>query len=325
MSERISKINLYFLNCCSLEKFENVYVDGIIDDFTVEFKERIDMSNFNEKIMILRQSFLEKYDVHIDEIHLMDNNYTINHYYTEKGRKHFNDLKTAVENQGENLFINDANTYEEFEKMNFSNDRAHFIADYETFSDEFHFMDNISKCFDNNIFIFWGLRKIEDILSAKCYYDPFSGKKIAISRDCFGMDIFHNPNSIQCFFEFALTQTHYLIEAGFMNRERFVQKAIPAWALNINSCMFSRGVILRYGLFPRSSYTTDGNIEYRFEVMEMFCESADYRYQITDAMLKIVVKLSKNLGFVSNTSNYRLVNIPTILQRIFEIKKNNSI
>lgn len=318
MSERISKINLYFLNCCSLEIFENVYENGIITNFTVEFQKRLDINNFQEKVLEIKQKILEIYNCEVEEIYLMDSNYLVNHFYTQEGKEFFNEMRLVAQNQGENIFITDSNSYQELEKMNFSKDRAHFIADFNNFNDEYQFMHNISKCFDNNIFIAWNIRSFEDILSCKCYYDPFSGAKIVQSRDCFGNSVHHNVTSVRSFMEYGLTQTIYLINAGFLNRERFVQKKIPAWPLNIESCMFSKGIILRYGLFPEILFTKEGNTEYVFKIQEMFCESADYRYQVTDLMVRVIVKLCSNVGLATGFTDYRDVNLNSNLQKILK-------
>ena len=309
-------VRLIFLNCCSFEKFDNLMADNVIDGFLPTFEERISMENLGNKIEELNGEIQKRFGLEIDEIHFVDQNYLINRFYTDEGKHYFNTLRQSFLDNENLVRISDCRPDKFFENLKIDNSYAYMIVSYDSFLDEYHFFNYLDIPMNDNIFVCWNLRDIMDVLNSKCFYDAFKADIIDDSLDCFHNKRTFNPKSFKALMEVAIVQTEFLKNAGFLDRERFIQKRIPAWTLNIECAPFSSGIIIRYGLYPEKKYTTDGIVCYKRTVMEHFQESADYRYQILDIMCRVIAKHMLNFGAVRNVEDWQTLTFNRFLARI---------
>lgn len=283
-------INIIFFNCCGREEFQNQMENGMISGFDVNYSERIPHHDMATTISNIEDFLSNKEMGEIVSIHFVDEHYLINHYYTDEGKSNFNSIRENMIKYTQIISFHDCKPGKFLRSFVFNASEVYFIASYDNFHNEYHFFEFLDLSMENNYFVTWNITSFLDITKSKCYYDPFLAEKIDESFDVYGNPTFLDEDNFRGLLREGAIQASYLKEAGFFERERFIQKAIPAWCLNIQSAIFSSGIIRRYGLYPEIKYTEDRTISYVETVMEKFRESADYRCQILDIMCQVLVK-----------------------------------
>lgn len=306
-------VNLIFFNCCGREIFENRMVDGMIDGFDVSFSQRISHEKMGEFIAEANKILELRNMGEIGSIHFVDEHYLVNHYYTPEGREHFNSIRQCVTNYSQLVTFHDCKPKKFLDKLQVDGSEVYMFASFDNFSNEYHFFEYLNLNMDDNFFIKWNIRDFNDIFDSKCYMDPFSSNEEL--KDIYDNDRHYNAENFWGLMREASAQCEFLKKAGLLKRERFIQKSIPAWCLNIESAIFSSGVIRRYQLYPEVKYTEDRTIGYRETVMEHFRESADYRFQILDTMLQVLAKYYMNTT-KKEISDYRLFDTRLLFQKI---------
>ena len=87
----------------------------------------------------------------------------------------------------------------------------------------------------------------------------------------------------------------YLIDAGCLDSENFIQRNIPSWTLQVEN-LFMKLVIYHNELFPRKlDFGPNDNSDGK-KMQEYFCESGKYRQIIVQCMCLTIYNFNKING-----------------------------
>ncbi len=311
----ITNAHILFLNCCSFEQPNLTFKNGKLDDCSFDFVEKINMDHIKENILTIKLFMMENYRTENFTFSFVDENYRINFYYTQRGKDFFNSLSTFIRDENNNgeVEFNDCKVRDFFETFEMNKNTAYFIASYDSYEHEYHFCNFLNIPLDSNIFTIYRIRNFLEILNSKCNYDLFSAQSIDESLDCFERQRHMNLRAVKNVIKRGIIQLEIFKSTGFLDFSEFIFLKIPAFALNIECEIFSAGVILRYGLIPPKEYYLDGTPYCTNTPQEEFCESSDYRFQLSDIMAQILAKHSQNFGFVREVRDWKKLKLEKLL------------
>lgn len=320
--KKMNSINIVFFDCCSVENPEVTFKDGIQDDYTVNFLEKISVENIKQEISEICLTLIHKYSITNIQISFVDVNYSKYFYETKEGQDFFNIISQMAKLQFEeiqNVEFNDCSALQFMKNFELLDDVVYFFCSFNRYDNSYHFLNYLQIPANPNVFIAFEITKWKDVLSSICPFDVFSGQSPEESFDCFGMPRTVNLSEIKWVLQFGVNQTEYFKKSGFLDRSEFIQYPIPPCFLNVESFIFSSSVIIRYKLIPPTEYLEDK--EYcKQSPQEEFCESADYRYLLTDIMCRILAKQCLNFNVVNEIDNWQTLKFKRLIKRLTKLE-----
>ncbi len=309
------RTEVIILNCISREELTPIYKNGEIDNFETTWEQRVNMNNLEDDYGFLKMKFSSSDPESELSMTFIDYQLQYNKYYTREGMLYYNLLADYFEQRERYNFLTAyTGSHIKFFKEKVFNSEVLYIivSGWKFFIDEYDFFNHLGIPMARNIFIKTDISSIRDIADAKCYYDVFSAELPKKSLNFFGGVVVYNKKAVSRMLEEGVNNVNYLDSAGVDDRERFITDGIPAWTLTTRS-VFMKGVIVCYGIFPPKKFLDSGE-EFCVEtIFERFQQSADYRWQINDAMRQVLAKHCENLGLVKRINNYRTVDINKLL------------
>lgn len=295
--DKLSKINILIIDSSNTEESTPIFNGKFIEDYTLNFIRDIDYTNFTDKIINISEQLNSNVSVYF-----FDKNYSKEYFYTEEGKKEhelIKELKTEFE------FFN-CTLYEYIRSKSFvfNDDEAYFFVTKKHYSDCYEFVDYLDVKLSNNFFFKWDLKRIEDIVNAKAYYNLFSNVPRYSQVDFFGNNLGENVNikDIEKMVKIGVEQCNQLKEAGCLREERFLQKNVKNWVTNVYS-KFSIGVIREFEFYDKKYETSNDIVIVEQEPQKLFNENSKYRMILLKTMINVLVKYGMEFGKINTFNN----------------------
>lgn len=281
---------------------------GEIKSTTPEFVDGFDIDDI-AKIILYFQSIL---NIEI-KIHLVDKSFGIRYYYTPEGKKYFNKLHDFKENEEfSNVTFHDCSWDTILEDgISIDLQNIYYIVTNDTdFENNYDFYNFIGLKIYDNVYVKYGLTDILDLKTATVPFNVFGNNNDY--QTILGERPSENKKSIKWIIENGVSTYKNFVKCGFLKRERFVQQSVPTWVLNVES-HFTKGIILEYELLPPRKIIFTAKLCIGKTIQEKFIESADYRYEITDHIAKVLTNLGLKYGLIREVTDYTKINFDILL------------
>lgn len=303
-----SEVHVYIIGGISYEKHTPVFSENGESKYTVpEFVEMLNMDELNKLIDGMRESTGREVTVHF-----VDPKLKIRYYYTPEGRAYFNhlhDIRTSDEYK--NVIFHDCQWYEMRDDFKVDKQNDYYILtvdnEYENLYDFLNFLE--MKVYDC-VYLKYGITSMLDVFDARCPYNIFG-----VPDDyetSIGEPPLEDPDAINWIIENGVATVKAFINAGFLEKERYIQAAVPCWTLNVES-HFTKGIILEYELFPPRKVVFNEKLCVGKTIQEKFTESADYRYTITDCICRVLCQIGIRYGKLKEVKRPHKVNFDLLL------------
>lgn len=300
---------VFIVESGNTEEFESTFVNREIDDLQVkQYKENMNIMSV-EKMMddvsgIFRDSV---FTIFVDE------QYQIQHYYTDEGLEEHKRVSSLEENQ-EFFKVCRCNWYEFIPNFGGLDDSSHYIfMTSKNFKNAYDMANYLQLPLNNNCYFLWNSNNITDAVNAKCYYNIFSSTKRISQINSLGDKVVEDEEAISWIVENGVSQIKEMIRAGILAKEAFIQRDVERWSINPYS-YFSKGIIIEYGMKPKPPTSGDPKIMKGLTIVEEFNRSSEYRFQILDSMMIIICKYGLEFGKISTINgDHRSVNFNFIL------------
>jgi hypothetical protein len=295
--EKLPKINILIIDSSNVEEANNIFNGKFIENYTLKFSKDIDYSDFTDKLINISEQL--NCDV---SVYFFDKNYSIEYFYTEEGKEEYELIK---ELKSEYEFFN-CTFYEYIRSKSFifNENEAYYFVTKKHYSDCYEFADYLDIKLSNNFFFKWDLKKIEDIINAKAYYNLFSNIPRASQVDFFGNNLGENVNieDIVKIVKIGVEQCNELKEAGCLRNERFLQKNVKNWVTNVYT-KFSIGVIREFEFYDKKYETSNDLVIVQQEPQKLFNENSKYRMILLKTMINVLVKYGIEFGKIQTFNN----------------------
>jgi len=304
-----SEVIIYIIGGISYEEHTPVFAKNGETKYTVpSFKPCINFGEF--------ESFIDEMNEQDREykIHFVDPRLKIRYFYTPEGRAFFNTLHDIKANKKfSNVFFHDCHWYEYIENFSIDPSNDYYISTWDDdFENAYDFLNFLELKMYDCLYLKYGLRSFTDIFDAKNYYNIFTssdGEYLSTN----GEKPVEDLESIQWMIENGVQTMKAFIAAGFLERETYVQSAVPCWTLNVES-VFTKGVIMEYELFPQKKVIFSEKLSVGKTIQEKFVESADYRYKIADYLSRVLCNLGIRYGLLREVKNPHTVKFDLLLR-----------
>ncbi len=271
------------------EKIKSSGPEGTTVSSTPYFVPGIDMDNISN---IISQLISDFGDIPI-KIHLIDPNYRIRFFYTEKGKEEYEKLLKLIK---EFEMETHCCSFEEFLKTySFIVEDDYIFASYKTYKDNYEYVAYLDGILDLNRYYIHGCSTVDDILNYISPLNIFKGPDLREYQTTNGQSQFEDKKVINKMINDGILQLSYLIDAGCLEAENFIQREIPSWVLQVEN-LFMKLVIYHNELFPRKLNFGPSDNSNGKKMQEYFCESGKYRQLIVQCMCLTVYNYNKLNG-----------------------------
>ena len=246
---------------------------------------------------------------------MIDSVFKISYYYSKEGQAYFNKLHDFKESESSsNVYFHDVSWDRLIQdSITFDKNNLYYIITNDTYENNYDFLNELGiKCM-NNVYLKYNAKSLSEVFDAKCPMNVFGvdlNQKTILDEDTYV-----NDEDIKWIVENGISIIKSFIKAGFLEKERFVQEAVPCWTLNVES-HFTKAVILEYELFPPKNIIFSEKICVGKLTQEKFRESADYRYEISDIICRVLANIGLHFNLISEVTLHQKVNFDLILENI---------
>jgi hypothetical protein len=303
-------IEIYIIDGISHEKhIKTLSEDGRHDSTTPNFVPNLNIFDYGLMVANLMRfgDVINRSDINV---HFVDERLKRDQFYTDEGKLFFEELLKLVQNPF--VHFHDCNWVDFSSNLVLDSMKNYFFITPLTFMTDYHFFNYLGINLSSNYYIYHGAKSLLDCKNARCPINIFDNVNPNTALDTYGRSLYVNQTHIMYILDSAVKQTRYLINAGFLTRQRFVQVAVPAWCLNVRS-PFIHGVILQNNILPEYKVMFSEKLCTGKTTQEKFNESSEYRYTITDLMCKTLAEFAINFNKVSFVENNHTFNFEQLL------------
>lgn len=289
-------VYVFIIESANTEVFDQSFLNREIDDvLNPSFILKMSIDNFDKMTDTVSKTFRDNIVTF-----LIDEQYHVKYYYTNQGEKELKKIESLKSNQVKFYACNWYEFKDNFDGLDDTNNYVFVTAEnYENIYDMANFLQ---LPVNSNCYFLWNCYDILDCCNAASYYNIFSSIPRMKQIDSLGGDVIIDPLAIEWIIEYGVRQVQGLIKAGCLKKEAYVQSYVDPWVLNPHS-YFSKGIIIEYDLKPKAPLDGDKKILKGLTVTEQFNEDAEYRYQITDKMCRILCKYGLEFGRITTINN----------------------
>ena len=290
--------------------FVFIVESGNTESFDLEFEKReilnvipskynkyLDIEYFDKMVSDIASRFEDEVFVTF-----VDQQYQIKYYYTDEGKRELERLENLERNENQVRFCN-CNWMEYFPHFEGLDDSSNYIfASKEEFINVYDMANFLQIPINNNCYFIWNIKSLEEVSLAKSYYNIFSNTKRKNQIDSLGNKVTEDEESLKWIVEYGVQQIKGLIKAGVLNKERFIQKMVESWVLNVHS-YFSSGIIIEFDMIPQPPKGEESKILKGLTPQEAFNEDCQYRYNIADRMCRCLCKYGLEFEKLATINN----------------------
>jgi len=275
-------VYVFIIESAGTESYEHVFSGTELENVgDKNFEHGMNLDNIEEMISNVSTKFQDD-----TEILFVDKMYVTTYFYTEKGKKYYENIK---ELKTQHKFYN-GTWMEFFEKFIGIDDTSNYIfTTMKDYVNVYDFTNLLQISLKNNCYFSWGVKNVNEIVNSKSYYNIFSKTPRLQQVDTLGNHQFEDINAINWIVENGVKQVLGMMECGIHRNEKFMQSFVEPWITNPAS-YFSKGIIVEYEMKPESILSESRTIMLGYLYNELFNTSAEYRYQLLDGMCRTLIK-----------------------------------
>lgn len=285
--------------------FENREVVGLTE---AKYVENLNLDGLDDLFSGLQEVFNEEVFMTF-----VDKQYQNKHPYSEEGKTELERIKDLREHPDQMTFCN-CDWFEFMPEFNGIDPNHHYIfVSSKNFKNCYDFANMLQVNMLSNCYFAWGVKELKEVIDAKCYYNLFSNIKRKDQKNSRGEPITIDMDSIKWMVEHGVRQVQWLVHAGVLKYESFLQREIPNWTTNVHS-YYSDAIIREFELIPQPPPGEESKFFIGKTPQEQFNEDAQYRYNILERMMVSLCKYGLEFGKITSINgNIHTVNYEFIL------------
>lgn len=302
-------VHVFIVESANEEVMEQVFEDREVVGLTdAKYIEKLNLDGLEELLKSLEVRFDREVFVTF-----VDKQYQNKHPYSKEGKAELDRIKDLRDIPDRIAFCN-CDWYEFLPEFSDIDPNNHYV---------FLSANNFQNCYDfanmlqvnmlGNCYFSWGIKDLREGTNAKSYYNLFSFIKKKDQFNSIGEPVTIDIDAIKWIVEHGVKQVQWMVYAGFLKYESFVQKNIPHWVTNIHS-YYSDAIIREFDLLPKPPVGEESKILKGKTPQEQFNEDAQYRYNVLNYMMTSLCKYGIEFNkIISVNGNIQTVNYDLLL------------
>ena len=264
----MTTVHLFIFESLFSETFELHFENQEIDSSSPKFIPGMNLDNLKKA----KELLIKQFTTTNIQIYLIDPKNRINTYYTPEGQEENEKISILIETFNISTHYCD---WEEFNKnLIYNPDDEYVFATLKSFPSLYDMAAYCDSTLDINRFYISNLDKIEDVINCQSPLDIFSCADMRQAVTSRGDKQLENREEISNLLHDGYVHLKYLIIAGFLDGEKFVQNKVPSWSFNVEN-LFIKLIIYHNEMFPSKLNFGNGDTSSGKTIQEHFNESAE--------------------------------------------------